>query len=147
VVLERTPGPRVSSTHPWSCTECVAKWDGNRLTVWDPRKASIPSGENCRRCWAFHGQCSSHGHYMGGGFGSKLQPAVHDHSRTLRKMTARPVKLFLTREETYLCVGNLPPQHELKAGVKKDGTLTVSISLSRSGSIPLEAPRALIWCS
>ena len=35
------------------------------------------------------------------------------------------MKLFLTREETYLCVGNRPPSNmKLKAGVKKDGTLT-----------------------
>ena len=66
------------------------------------------------------------GHYMGGGFGSKLQAGKYTIiAALLAKKTARPVKLFLTREETYLCVGNRPPTNmKLKAGVKKDGTLT-----------------------
>jgi len=43
----------------------------------------------------------------------------------LAKKAARPVKLFLSREETYLCVGNRPPSNmNLKAGVRRDGTLT-----------------------
>jgi xanthine dehydrogenase YagR molybdenum-binding subunit len=40
-------------------------------------------------------------------------------------MSARPVKMILSREETYLAVGNRPPVNmRLKAGVKRDGTLT-----------------------
>ncbi len=40
-------------------------------------------------------------------------------------MTGRPVKLVLSREETFLVTGNRPPSNmKLKAGVKKDGTLT-----------------------
>ena len=67
------------------------------------------------------------GHYMGGGFGSKLQAGKYDViAALLAKMTGRPVKLFLTREQTYLVTGNRPPTNmKLKAGVKKDGTLSV----------------------
>ena len=66
------------------------------------------------------------GHYMGGGFGSKLQAGKYTIiAALLAKKTARPVKLFLSREETCLSVGNRPPSHmKLKAGVKRDGTLT-----------------------
>jgi xanthine dehydrogenase YagR molybdenum-binding subunit len=66
------------------------------------------------------------GHYMGGGFGSKLQAGKYTIiAALLSKITGRPVKMILNREETYLAVGNRPPSNmRLKAGIKKDGTLT-----------------------
>jgi xanthine dehydrogenase YagR molybdenum-binding subunit len=66
------------------------------------------------------------GHYMGGGFGSKLSSGKYTViAALLAKKTARPVKCVLTREETFLAVGNRPPSNmRLKAGVKRDGTLT-----------------------
>jgi hypothetical protein len=66
------------------------------------------------------------GHYMGGGFGSKLEPGKYTLAAALlARQTGRPVKLFLSREESFLCVGNRPPNLlTLKAGAKKDGTLT-----------------------
>ncbi|HET8644599.1 MAG TPA: molybdopterin cofactor-binding domain-containing protein, partial [Vicinamibacteria bacterium] len=43
----------------------------------------------------------------------------------LARSTGRPVRLFLTREESFLCAGNRPPNTmTLKAGARKDGTLT-----------------------
>jgi len=63
--------------------------------------------------------------YMGGGFGSK-----QDNNKftliaaLLARRTGRPVKYFLTREESFLCMGNRPAYSmKVKAGVKKDGTL------------------------
>lgn len=66
------------------------------------------------------------GHYMGGGFGSKLQANKSDvMAAILAKMTGRPVKLFLTREQSFLVAGNRPPNRmKLKAGVTKSGELT-----------------------
>jgi xanthine dehydrogenase YagR molybdenum-binding subunit len=66
------------------------------------------------------------GHYMGGGFGSKLQAGKYTIiAALLAKITGRSVKITLTQEETYLTVGNRPPSNMiLKAGIKKDGTLT-----------------------
>jgi len=38
----------------------------------------------------------------------------------LARMTGRPVKLFITREETYLAAGNRPPSHmKIKAGSRR----------------------------
>jgi xanthine dehydrogenase YagR molybdenum-binding subunit len=66
------------------------------------------------------------GHYVGGAFGSKLQAGKYTIiAALLAKKAARPVKLFLSREETFLAVGNRPPSTmKIRAGVKKDGTLT-----------------------
>ena len=49
---------------------------------------------------------------MGGGFGSKLQTGKYTViAALLARDAARPVKLFLTREETFLAVGNRPASH------------------------------------
>ena len=63
---------------------------------------------------------------MGGGFGSKLEPGKYTLAAALlSRQTGRPVKLFLSREENFLCVGNRPPNVlKMKVGAKKDGTLT-----------------------
>ena len=75
------------------------------------------------------------GHYMGGGFGSKLQASKYTIlAALLAKQTARPVKLVLTREETLLAVGNRPPtKMRVKAGVMNDGTLT-ALEFSGTGT-------------
>jgi CO/xanthine dehydrogenase Mo-binding subunit len=53
----------------------------------------------------------------------------------LAQKTARPIRLFLTREETFLCVGNRASHiMTLKAGVKKDGTLT-ALQLTGLGEV------------
>ena len=61
----------------------------------------------------------------------------------LREHPVRPVKLFLSREETYLTVGNRPPSHmRLKAGVKRDGTLTALdfACTGTGGAYPADGP-------
>jgi xanthine dehydrogenase YagR molybdenum-binding subunit len=89
------------------------------------------------------------GHYVGGGFGSKLQASKHTIiAALLAKKTARPVKLFLTREETLLAVGNRPPAvMTLKAGAKKDGTLTALQFTARGsgGAYPAGGIGSVDW--
>jgi CO/xanthine dehydrogenase Mo-binding subunit len=112
---------------PMELHGCVAKWDGDRLTVWESTQGVYAVQA---RVAEVLGLPLAHvrviGHYMGGGFGSKLQAGKYTIiASLLAKRSARPVKLFLTREETFLCVGNRPPSNmKIKAGVKKDGTLT-----------------------
>ena len=49
------------------------------------------------------------GHYMGGGFGSKLETGKYTvMAAIMAKMTARPVKIFLPREDCFLVTGNRP---------------------------------------
>jgi xanthine dehydrogenase YagR molybdenum-binding subunit len=64
--------------------------------------------------------------YMGGAFGSKLEVGKYMiMAALLSKKCSRPVKLMLSREETMLACGNRPnAKMAVKAGVKKDGTLT-----------------------
>ena len=57
----------------------------------------------------------------------------------LARKTGRPVRCFVSREESFLYVGNRPPNTlTLKAGARKDGTLTALqlTGLGTSGAYP-----------
>lgn len=62
---------------------------------------------------------------VGGGFGGKSDPFSHEICvAKLSMITRRPVKITLTREETfYVHRGRHPVKMWMKTGVKKDGTL------------------------
>jgi CO/xanthine dehydrogenase Mo-binding subunit len=127
VVLEQTYRTACEIHTPVETHGSVAKWDGDRLTLWESTQGVfwIQSGV----AQALGLPLSSVrviGHYVGGGFGSKLGPTKQTIlAALLARRTARPVKLFVTREETMLSQGNRPSvTMTLKAGVKKDGTLT-----------------------
>ncbi len=112
---------------PMELHGCAARWEGDSLTIWESTQGVYAVQEKAARALGMPlSRVRVIGHYMGGGFGSKLKPGKYTIiAALLARMTARPVKLFLTREETYLVTGNRPPvDMRLKAGVKKDGTLT-----------------------
>jgi xanthine dehydrogenase YagR molybdenum-binding subunit len=128
VVLEETFYNNVQIHVPMEPHGSVCKWDGDKLTIWDStqgvfdgvlfsaaRALGVPLNNVRVIC-----------KYMGGGFGAKLELGKHTIiAALLARKTGRSVKTMLTREETLLCVGNRPDaKMTLKAGVKKDGTLT-----------------------
>ncbi len=127
VVLEHTYRTPIQIHTTMEVHGSVAQWDGDRLTVWDTNQGVF--GRRAELAQTFKLPLSSVrviSRYMGGGFGSKLELGKYTAiAAILSRMTARPVKLFLTREETFLCVGNRPANKiTIKAGAKKDGTLT-----------------------
>jgi xanthine dehydrogenase YagR molybdenum-binding subunit len=137
VVLEetfRTP------TQMHTCVEThgsVVRWDGDLLTVWDTNQGPFPIQQalasTLRMPLAKVRVIST---YMGGGFGSKLVLGKYTVIAALfaRKL-GRPVKYFLTREEDFLVTGNRPAHiMTLKAGVKKNGTLT-ALQLTGTGEV------------
>jgi xanthine dehydrogenase YagR molybdenum-binding subunit len=127
VVVEQTYSTACEIHAPTEAHVSVAKWEGTRLIVWDSAQGVYPVQEGVAQALKLP---ISHvriiGHYMGGGFGSKLEASKHTViAALLARKTGRPVKLHLTREESFLCVGNRPPTTmRMKAGAKKDGTLT-----------------------
>src|SRR5262249_13618161 len=62
----------------------------------------------------------------GGGFGGKSDPFNHEIVVAhLSRVTRRPVKICLTREEVFYCHrGRHPTLMRLRTGVKKDGSVT-----------------------
>ncbi len=127
IVLERTFTTACEIHAPMETHGCVAQWDGDRLTLWESTQGVFAVQARVAEILGLPlSKVRIVGHYMGGGFGSKLQAGKYSIiAPMLARLTARPVKLFLSREENMLCVGNRPPSRmTLKAGVKKDGTLT-----------------------
>ncbi len=127
VVLEQTYNTSIEIHAPAEPHGSVARWDGDHLTVWDSTQGVWGHQEEIAR--ALKLPLSSVRvicHYMGGGFGGKTEVGKYTIiAALLARKTGRPVRLLLSREETFLCVGNRPSDTMiLKAGVKKDGTLT-----------------------
>jgi CO/xanthine dehydrogenase Mo-binding subunit len=150
VVLERTFVTRTELHTPIELHGCVANWDGDSLTIWESTQGvyavqSVVAGVLGLPL----SKVRVIGHYMGGGFGSKLRPGKYTIiAALLARIAARPVKLILTREEAYLVTGNRPPCHmKLRAGVKKDGTLTALdfSCLATGGAYPANGTALVDW--
>ncbi len=115
---------------------CVARWDGPRLTIWESTQGVFSVQVGVASALGLPlSSVRVIGGYVGGAFGAKLEAGKYTLlAALLAKEAARPVRLFLTREETFLAVGNRPPAHmRLKAGVRRDGTLT-AMDFAASGS-------------
>ncbi len=126
VVLESDYRTECEIHTPMELHGCVAKWDGDHLTVWESTQGVFYIQQQVAEVLGMPlSKVRVIGRYMGGGFGSKLEAGKHTIiAALLARMTGRPVKILLTREETFLVTGNRPPSNmKLKAGVKKDGTL------------------------
>ncbi len=127
VVVEETFRTPCELHTPLEPHGCVARWDGNRLTVWESTQGVYPVQSRVAQVLGLPlANVRVIGHYVGGGFGSKLRPGKYTViAALLARQTGRPVRLFLSREETLLCAGNRPANRmRLKVGAKRDGTLT-----------------------
>jgi CO/xanthine dehydrogenase Mo-binding subunit len=126
VVLEgryTTPAVHHLAVEPHTC---VADWDGAKLTVWTP-------GQNIFAFRLILSQVLGVPMNMvrvikppvGGAFGGKLEAVLEPVVAQLAMMTRRPVRMELTRQE---CMVSTRTRHAavlyVKAGAKKDGTLT-----------------------
>ena len=127
VVLEDSYRTECEVHTPMELHGCVANWEGDRLTIWESTQGVYRVQQSVAEILNLPlSKVRVIGHYMGGGFGSKLQAGKYTIiAALLARISGRPVKMFLSREETYLVVGNRPPSNmTLKAGIKRDGTLT-----------------------
>jgi len=127
VVIERTYKTAVEIHHPAETHGSVAKWEGDRLTVWDSTQAIFGVRDGLAYWLKVPAsRIKVIKKYMGGGFGSKL--GINDYTvaaALLAREAKKPVKIILSREENSLCVGNRPSSLQtIKGGVNKDGTLT-----------------------
>jgi CO/xanthine dehydrogenase Mo-binding subunit len=141
VVVERTFRTPCEIHTPMEPHGSVAKWDGDRLTVWDTNQGVFDVRGGLAQ-WLQLPLTSVRviSKYMGGGFGSKIEPGKYTMiAALLARKTGRPVRCFVSREDSFLCVGNRPPATvTLKAGARKDGTLTALqlTGLGTSGAYP-----------
>jgi xanthine dehydrogenase YagR molybdenum-binding subunit len=150
VVLEQHYRTASEIHTPMELHGCVARWEGDSLTIWEPTQGVYAVQARVADVLRLPlSKVRVINPYMGGGFGSKLQAGKYTIiTALLAKKTARPVKLFLTREETFLDAGNRPPADmTIKAGVKKDGTLTALqfTGLGTGGAYPAGGTSLQDW--
>ncbi len=149
-VVEKTFRTECEIQTPLELHGCVANWDGDRLTVWESTQGVYSVQSKVAQVLKMPlSKVRIIGHYMGGGFGSKLNASKYTIiGALLAKASAKPVKMFLTREDAYIAVGNRPPSNmTVKMGVKKDGTLT-AIQLkgnATGGAYPAGGTALIDW--
>jgi len=150
VVLEETYRTECELHTPTELHGCVARWDGDHLSIWQSTQGVYSIQAAVSEIMGLPlSKVRVIGHYMGGGFGSKLRADKFTIiAAVLAKKTARPVKLFMTREETMLAAGNRPPASmRVKAGVKRDGTLAAIdfSALCTGGAYPAGGTSLVDW--
>lgn len=150
VVVERTFRTACELHTPLELHGCVAKWDGDKLTIWESTQGVYAVQSKVAEVLKLPlSRVRVIGHYLGGGFGAKLEAGKYSViAALLAKQTGRPVRLFVDRESTYLALGNRPPaKMTLRAGVKKDGTLTALkfTGLGTGGAYPSGGTSLLDW--
>jgi CO/xanthine dehydrogenase Mo-binding subunit len=150
IVLEQHYRTEAELHTPLELHGCVAGWDGDQLTVWESTQGVYAVQAKVAETLGLPlSKVRVIGHYMGGGFGSKLRTSRYSIiAALLARKTARPVKLFLPREATYLAMGNRPPSNmTLKAGIKKDGSLTALefTCLGTGGAYPAGGTSLVDW--
>ncbi|CAN0587112.1 unnamed protein product, partial [Ectocarpus sp. 12 AP-2014] len=106
----------------------VAQWDGDRLTL------DVPSQALNMTCGAFAyffgvpvENVTVRSPYLGGGFGSKAIPiGPHVLAILAARMTGRPVKMMLTRQQMFGPVGHRTTTcQRLRLGIDDASALTV----------------------
>jgi xanthine dehydrogenase molybdenum-binding subunit len=107
---------------------CLCQWDGNgKLTVWISTQTAFMVRGIIAEVFGLplHNVRVLVDH-MGGGFGAKQDLFQNEFLCVLlAKETMRPVRLELSRKETFLSGRSRHPAHVwLKQGFKKDGTIT-----------------------
>ena len=105
---------------------CIAAWKGDTLTVWEPSQwvggarhvISEWMGMNIENVRVISP-------YVGGGFGSKIAPHPHVAlACAAARELGRPVKLSLTRPQTFTGYGGRPgTRQNLSLGATRDGKL------------------------
>jgi xanthine dehydrogenase YagR molybdenum-binding subunit len=128
VVLEQTFSTSVQMHAAMEAHGSVVKWDGDKVTIWDSTQGVYDASmlTFARTMNMPYNNVRVICRYVGGAFGAKLELGKYTViAALLARKINRPVKLMLSREETMLCAGNRPnARMTVKAGVKKDGTLT-----------------------
>jgi CO/xanthine dehydrogenase Mo-binding subunit len=136
VVIERTYTTSTELQSPMELHGCVVKWDGPRLTIWESTQGVYAVQSGVARALGLPlANVRAIGHYVGGGFGAKLDTGKYAVIAALMaRKTGRPVRLFLSREQVILTMGNRPGNTIwVKAAAKKDGTL-LALETKSTGS-------------
>lgn len=127
VVVEDTFTTQVAIHNPTEVHCSVVNWDDGKLNIWDSTQAIFGVRDHIANSLKIpESDVRVIKKYMGGGFGSKLEAGKYTViAALLAKKIGRPVRITMDRKQMNLIMGNRPDSFQkLKAGAKKDGTLT-----------------------
>jgi xanthine dehydrogenase YagR molybdenum-binding subunit len=125
-VVEGSFTTQIQLHHPLETHGNTVSWTDDGLTAWASTQGVFSVRESLAGNLKLpQNQVRVLCEYMGGGFGSKLGAGVEANlAARLSKEAKAPVKIFLTRFDEALAVGNRPSSFQkLKLGAKTDGTL------------------------
>ncbi|WP_371663014.1 xanthine dehydrogenase family protein molybdopterin-binding subunit [Streptomyces sp. NBC_00280] len=108
----------------------VARWDGNRLTVWDKTQWIVGTHDEIAAVFDLPADTVRViNPFVGGGFGSGLRCWPHTIVAALAaRVTRRPVKLVLSRKQMYFGTGFRPSyEYRLRLGSDRRGRLNAAI--------------------
>jgi xanthine dehydrogenase YagR molybdenum-binding subunit len=113
--------------NPMETHATIARWDGDKLTVWDKTQWVIGTQNELAAVFGIPLEnVRVLSPFIGGAFGSALKtwPHVTIASLAAREI-GRPVKLALTRRQMYFTVGYRPAyEYKLRVGSTRRGRLT-----------------------
>ncbi|MGP4089187.1 xanthine dehydrogenase family protein molybdopterin-binding subunit [Streptomyces sp. KR55] len=108
----------------------IARWDGNRLTVWDKTQWVMGTRDELAAVFGLpQDSVRVISPFVGGGFGSGLRCWPHVPIAALAaRETGRPVKLVLSRKQMYFGVGFRPSyEYRLRLGSDRRGRLAAMV--------------------
>jgi len=121
--------------NPMELPATIAKWDGEKLTVWD----KVQSISSARQSYAEamgvpQGNVRVISPFVGGAFGSAGETWPHQLLAAFAaRLMQRPVKLVLTRKQMYSAIGYRPTSRQrLAIGVDHSGHLVAMIHEGRT---------------
>ncbi|MDB5406687.1 MAG: oxidoreductase [Rhodospirillales bacterium] len=104
----------------------VAQWDGDALTIWEPSQWIDGMARTYAEWFAIpFDKVRIVSPYVGGGFGSKALACAHGAIAIMAaKMVGRPVKLAVTRPQSFTAFGGRPATRQTIAlGATREGKL------------------------
>ena len=108
----------------------IARWDGNKLTVWDKTQWVMGTHDEIAAVFDLSADAVRViNPFVGGGFGSGLRCWPHTIVAAMAaRETKRPVKLVLSRRQLYFGTGFRPSyEYRLRLGSDRRGRLTAAI--------------------
>ncbi|MCP2281031.1 xanthine dehydrogenase family protein molybdopterin-binding subunit [Nocardia amikacinitolerans] len=130
VQLDATYRTARNHHNPMEPHATIARWDGDRVTVWD--KTQFVVGVQMELAGAFGIGMEAVRvitPFVGGAFGSGLRTWPHVVIAALAaRVTRRPTKLVLTRQQLYYGTGYRPAyEYRLRLGARRDGTVSAAV--------------------
>ncbi len=102
----------------------LATWEGNRLTVYTGTQTPFNTRATLAEIFGIpRDQVRIIGRPLGGSFGAKVFPRIEPQAALLARLTGRPIRLCLRRDEEFLTLNRHATEMTIRLGLKRDGRI------------------------